>query len=61
MVPLRVELCAHLAQSLLLHLELVEVRAVDELLLRGASLDDVFLALTGRHAEAENPETEEQA
>ncbi|WP_043769416.1 daunorubicin resistance protein DrrA family ABC transporter ATP-binding protein [Algiphilus aromaticivorans] len=35
--------------------------AVDELLLRGASLDDVFLALTGRHAEAENPETEEQA
>lgn len=35
--------------------------AVDELLLRGASLDDVFLALTGRHAESEGAEAEKEA
>ncbi|MCK5769931.1 ATP-binding cassette domain-containing protein [Algiphilus sp.] len=35
--------------------------AVDELLLRGASLDDVFLALTGHHAESADGETEDAA
>ena len=35
--------------------------AVDELLLRGASLDDVFLALTGHHAESADDDTEDAA
>ena len=35
--------------------------AVDELLLRGASLDDVFLALTGHHAESADNDTEDAA
>ena len=35
--------------------------AVDELLLRSASLDDVFLALTGHHAVPESADSEQQA